>query len=330
SFRRVYEAIPIVGIWDDHEVVNNWGGQEQAVRNKEGLDASTTAWDEYVGSANPDPLDPGEKYYTFRYGDSAFFVLDTRKLRSPASDADSESKTMIGEYQKDALMRWLGAVNTTATFKFVVSSVPFNTLWGGPLDWDGQYDTWSAYFTERQQILDVLQYVPNVVVLSGDRHEFASVGLRQTVTEFSTSPLSMFYLPVRTLSEEEHQSGRRSSIGDQLHASSASHQALHFLNAGFAARASARSCRTYPSAGPARLRGRFSRAAGPAHRPDLRQKDMCRPHLHQPHLRQLDLRQPDSCSVCSRASTAAAPAPAGPTPLPNPTSLGTRACECIK
>ncbi|KAK0517971.1 hypothetical protein OC834_007907, partial [Tilletia horrida] len=192
SFRRVYEAIPIVGIWDDHEVVNNWGGQEQAVRNKEGLDASTTAWDEYVGSANPDPLDPGEKYYTFRYGDSAFFVLDTRKLRSPASDADSESKTMIGEYQKDALMRWLGAVNTTATFKFVVSSVPFNTLWGGPLDWDGQYDTWSAYFTERQQILDVLQYVPNVVVLSGDRHEFASVGLRQTVTEFSTSPLSMF------------------------------------------------------------------------------------------------------------------------------------------
>ncbi|KAK0553939.1 hypothetical protein OC844_006236, partial [Tilletia horrida] len=256
----------------------------------EGLDASTTAWDEYVGSANPDPLDPGEKYYTFRYGDSAFFVLDTRKLRSPASDADSESKTMIGEYQKDALMRWLGAVNTTATFKFVVSSVPFNTLWGGPLDWDGQYDTWSAYFTERQQILDVLQYVPNVVVLSGDRHEFASVGLRQTVTEFSTSPLSN----------------------------------QHVL------RASARSCRTYPSAGPARLRGRFSRAAGPAHRPDLRQKDMCRPHLHQPHLRQLDLRQPDSCSVCSRASTAAAPAPAGPTPLPNPTSLGTRACECIK
>ncbi|KAE8267815.1 hypothetical protein A4X09_0g4543 [Tilletia walkeri] len=202
SFRRVYEHIPIIGIWDDHEFRNNWSGLEEAVKNPEGLNSSTTAWDEYIGVANPDPLDPGEKYYTFRYGDSAFFVLDTRKLRSPASEPDNEAKSMLGEYQKDALMRWLGAVNQTATFKFLISSVPFNTLWGGPLDWDGQHDTWSAYFTERQQILDVLQYVPNVIVLSGDRHEFASVGLRQTVTEFSTSPLSMFYLPVRTLSEE--------------------------------------------------------------------------------------------------------------------------------
>ncbi|KAK0569306.1 hypothetical protein OC861_001123 [Tilletia horrida] len=202
SFRRVYEHIPIIGIWDDHELKNNWAGQVELIRNKDGYDSSVTAWDEYVGSANPEPLAAAEKYYTFRYGDSAFFVMDTRKLRSPASDPDDETKSMLGEEQKDALMRWLGAVNHTATFKFVVSSVPFNTLWGGPLDWDGQYDTWSAYFTERQQLLDVLQYVPNVIVLSGDRHEFASVGLRQTVTEFSTSPLSMFYLPVRTLSEE--------------------------------------------------------------------------------------------------------------------------------
>ena len=52
-----------------------------------------------------------------------------------------------------------------------------------------------------------------VVVLSGDRHEFAATKFpppeggrwsqEVTVHEFSTSPLSMFYLPVRTYWEVE-------------------------------------------------------------------------------------------------------------------------------
>lgn len=52
-----------------------------------------------------------------------------------------------------------------------------------------------------------------VVVLSGDRHEFAATAfppprdgkwpLSSTVHEFSTSPLSMFYLPFRSYWEVE-------------------------------------------------------------------------------------------------------------------------------
>lgn len=49
-------------------------------------------------------------------------------------------------------------------------------------------DTWAAFLSERDAIMDVLEYVPNVIVLSGDRHEFAAASLRTTVTEFSTSP----------------------------------------------------------------------------------------------------------------------------------------------
>ena len=80
--------------------------------------------------------------------------------------------------------------------------MPFTSLWGGPLDFDGRKDGWSAYPEERRQLLDVIQYVPNVIILSGDRHEFASVSFRDSVVEFSTSPLSMFYIPVRTLSQD--------------------------------------------------------------------------------------------------------------------------------
>jgi phosphodiesterase/alkaline phosphatase D-like protein len=34
----------------------------------------------------------------------------------------------------------------------------------------------------RNAIMDVLEHVPNVIVLSGDRHEFAAASIRTTVT----------------------------------------------------------------------------------------------------------------------------------------------------
>jgi len=78
-----------------------------------------------------------------------------------------------------------------------VSSVPFTSLWGH----DAATDSWAGFPVERAGLLDVLHTVPNVIILSGDRHEFAAVELnsgRQNahrVLEFSTSPLSMFYIP---------------------------------------------------------------------------------------------------------------------------------------
>jgi alkaline phosphatase D len=119
--------------------------------------------------------------------------MDTRAERSNEQLVDGPEKTMLGLQQKDALFEWLGRVNETATFKFLISSVPFNSLWGKP---DGHKDTWAGYRHERNEIMDVLEFVPNVVVLSGDRHEHLAVQLRETVTEFSTSPLSQFYVPV--------------------------------------------------------------------------------------------------------------------------------------
>lgn len=225
SFRRVYERLPIMGIYDDHEFVNNWGGNELVgsavdhgshhitkVQTPKALSPATKAWHEYIGSSNPDPLEPDQHYYTFRYGDTAFFVMDCRRHRSPWQIEDDEDKTMLGQQQKEAFIRWLGAVNSTATFKFVVSSVPFTTLWGGPLDYDSKTDSWTAYTYERDYLMTIMQYIPNIIVLSGDRHEFASVGIAPVgsrsnyhpVTEFSTSPLNMFYLPVRTLAQEHN------------------------------------------------------------------------------------------------------------------------------
>lgn len=79
------------------------------------------------------------------------------------------------------------------------------SLW----QFDAQTDSWAAFTDEKQTILDALHTVPNVIILSGDRHEFAVIEYTShlpwshPVREISTSPLNMFYVPfVKTLANE--------------------------------------------------------------------------------------------------------------------------------
>ncbi|KAJ3049445.1 hypothetical protein HK102_012502, partial [Quaeritorhiza haematococci] len=115
--------------------------------------------------------------------------------------------------------------NSTATFKFIVSSVPFTMNW--PLDGE---DTWAGFPEERQEILEYIESLnmERVIVLSGDRHEVGVTRIRpkpvnsatstsnnnngetkdnkeqkenKGILEFSTSPLQQFYGPWTTYRE---------------------------------------------------------------------------------------------------------------------------------
>ncbi|KAF8682283.1 PhoD-like phosphatase [Rhizoctonia solani] len=237
SFRRIYERLPTYNIYDDHEFINNFGANGNDSSSPY-LNASQ-AYEIYNGQANPDAKTKGVYYYDFRHGDTAFFVMDTRRYRSPpptqkpypfpmnlftpliqavaegrnpfaayfgepnspvssnpiAEAVDETSRTMLGEAQLAALHSWIADVNQTATWKFVVSSVPLTAMWAG---YDGHVDLWAGYMHERDTVLSLLSSVPNVVVLSGDRHEFAAVEFprgKHLVREYSTSPLNQFYVP---------------------------------------------------------------------------------------------------------------------------------------
>jgi alkaline phosphatase D len=124
---------------------------------------------------------------------------------------------MLGAQQLETFLNWLSKVrlkliankitslmtqvNSTSTFKFVITSVPFTSLWTH----DAKVDSWAAYAVEKASILDALATVPNVIILSGDRHEFALVDFNHPsindhrILEISTSPLSMYvhvvYIP---------------------------------------------------------------------------------------------------------------------------------------
>ncbi|KAI0373348.1 hypothetical protein BV20DRAFT_963192 [Pilatotrama ljubarskyi] len=199
SFRRVYERLPIIHTYDDHEIINNYAGQGNA--SLPPFPNATNAFELYNAEANYDPIENGQYYYDFRYGDAAFFVMDTRKYRSDIFSDDPTAHTMLGDKQLTALYDWLGRVNNTAVFKFIVSSVPFTSLW----TYEALEDTWAAFPYEKSALLSAFQSVPNVIVLSGDRHEFAAIEFESgdaghNVLEISTSPMSMFYVPfIRTL-----------------------------------------------------------------------------------------------------------------------------------
>lgn len=69
--------------------------------------------------------------------------------------------------------------------------------------WHSRYvdasDTWAGFLHERASLLAEMAFVPNLVVLSGDRHEFAAATIRDSVLELSTSPLNQFWLPAKSL-----------------------------------------------------------------------------------------------------------------------------------
>ena len=218
DYRQVYASpdwpsvstsLPWIHVIDDHEIANDWDSN-----TSHPYPSAIDPWNLYHASVNPPPIRPNLTYYSFTQGSASFFLLDTRRYRTPefAAEASSQSKSMLGPAQLSDLLTFLRTPSPAGIhWKFVVSSVPFTRNWRF-----GDADTWGGYLHERQRVLEAMWDVgamtsTGVVILSGDRHEFAATSfpppegsqwpLAATVHEFSTSPLSMFYLPVRTYSE---------------------------------------------------------------------------------------------------------------------------------
>ncbi|KAF5344145.1 hypothetical protein D9758_008844 [Tetrapyrgos nigripes] len=211
-FRQVYASpdwtyklrnIPWLHMFDDHELVNDFYPQMV-----EGGDMYNKAMDPFVSyqhRANPSSKDTSKFYYTFRRGDASFFVLDTRSYRDVPPPKHGENgglgtRSMLGKQQLEELEEW---IRKEKGWKVIVSGVPFTRNWSEGGD---EMDSWAGYLEERQHIFELLWKYGGGVVISGDRHEHATVKFpppalsgypeEHTVIEFSTSPLSFFFQPV--------------------------------------------------------------------------------------------------------------------------------------
>jgi alkaline phosphatase D len=180
--QRLLSDTGYIGVWDDHEVVNDFGPLTDTRSIPPytpgvhlmpiGLEAFMDYTPVAVASSTPLRL-----YRSIRWGRNLeLFVLDARQYRDPnfAEDTDSRPKTMLGREQ----LAWLkqGLAASDATWKVIVSSVPMSIPTGFPptngRDGWANFDQNTGY---ERELLDILRFmqahgVRNSVWISTDVH----------------------------------------------------------------------------------------------------------------------------------------------------------------
>lgn len=205
DFPAVSTSLPWIHVIDDHDIANDW---DQGLADP--YQAAIEPWNLYHKSVNPPSAGNSTSYATFTQGPASFFLLDTRRYRSPTHPLApaAPEKTMLGSTQLSSLLAFLRHRDPPGVkWKFVISSVPFTRNWR-----INAADTWAGFLYERNLILEAMWDVSargvGVIIISGDRHEFGATAfpppkdgkwpLSATVHEFSCSPLNQFYLPTRS------------------------------------------------------------------------------------------------------------------------------------
>ena len=215
--QRLLARAPYFPIWDDHEVVNDYGPRHNRQdkkphrTNQELFPVGFASFLHYNAYLPAQP-DPKRLYRSWRWGKHAeFFALDTRQYRDENTRTDSKKdpKTLLGAQQRawfvDALK------NSDATWKFVVSSVPMVTPTGTYPETNGR-DGWAnlgfrtGFERELVSIMRELAAadVRNQVWLTTDVH-FAAIHRLDPfpkehpdyqVHELIAGPLSAYLFPV--------------------------------------------------------------------------------------------------------------------------------------
>jgi alkaline phosphatase D len=188
DLRAMHAAHPFMGIIDDHEVEDNWAGDnpgEETIqmrvpfpqRRSNGL----RAWSEYmpfefVGRGST------RTYRSFRIGRNAeVFLLDERQYREdqpcgddffvPCPEAESQPRPYIGETEKNWLKSSLRA--SGARWKLIGNQLmvmALDTAQGQPIN----KDSWDGYGVERREIMEFIRArnIRDVAFLTGDIHTF--------------------------------------------------------------------------------------------------------------------------------------------------------------
>jgi alkaline phosphatase D len=216
SSQRLLASTGYVGVWDDHEVVNDFGPLSDTRSTPPytpgvhllpiGLEAFLDYTPIAVASNTPKRL-----YRSLRWGKHLeLFVLDTRQYRdaNAASDSVDRPKTMLGREQLTWLKESLAA--SDATWKVIVSSVPMSIPTGFPptggRDGWGNFDQTTGF---EQELLDVLRFmeksgIANTLWITTDVHFAEAFRYRPVPTnpgfvvyELATGPLNSGIFPIR-------------------------------------------------------------------------------------------------------------------------------------
>lgn len=166
GLRALHQQHPMLHIWDDHEVANNYSRNVPFATPQQRIAGYRAAF-EWL----PRMVFPRERYRLYKglhYGQLCdIFLLDTRQYRS--GDNDGQPRHIMQERQ----MRWLinGLTKSTATWKIVCNQV---VITNDPFGTGERPDQWDGYPDDRARLLGAIEAagVRNVVFLTGDAHVF--------------------------------------------------------------------------------------------------------------------------------------------------------------
>jgi len=183
GFQRLLANTPYLAVWDDHEVVNDFGPLHDTrssapyTPGEHLLPIGLKAFLDYNPVSSATEVTPKRLYRNIRWGKHVeLFLLDTRQYRDANFMPDNQDapKTMLGREQLTWLKEKLAA--SDATWKIIVSSVPMSIPTGFPpsggRDGWGNFDQDGGFEYELKEILRFMQQhgIKNNVWLTTDVH----------------------------------------------------------------------------------------------------------------------------------------------------------------
>jgi alkaline phosphatase D len=161
---NVADHVPVDHVYDDHDYGWNNGG-----KSFPGRSSAIEAYREYYPTYTlPNPT--AGIWHSFSYGQVDVFMMDLRSQRDVNSQPDGPDKSMLdGDNIVNGEKAWIenALLTSTATWKFVISTVPFNAT----TKTEGQ-DSWAGFQTERAELLNFIKQhnIQGVIFISGDLH----------------------------------------------------------------------------------------------------------------------------------------------------------------
>ncbi len=224
DLQAAHAAHPLVPIWDDHEIVNDYD-RTIFTTDTERADAAYRAWFEYMPVM---PIDGTRIYRDLRWGDLAdLFLLDGRQYRDEAlgtsllgllglsvmtNDLQAVGRSLLGSTQRQWLLdsldlaqaegvRWklIGNPSMIAPIRLSdLDSPELRDLDPNLPTHAGLYlgtDSWDGFGWERDQILAHLRdaAVADVSFLTGDQHTFMAAALTPDFDDPSAAAVAYEY-----------------------------------------------------------------------------------------------------------------------------------------
>jgi alkaline phosphatase D len=185
SLRKMHSRFPMISLWDDHEVQNDYAGGDPKGGAVTGDPYSTArrnlAYDVFFEQMPTFPVRKGghRLYHTASFGHHVdLFVLDERQYRAaqpfanrrgPDGPERGAPRSFLGAQQL-AFARG-GIKRSKATWKVIANEVVIM-----PIKLDDQtfdaFDAWQGYPVEREALLKTVADVDDVVFITGDYHAF--------------------------------------------------------------------------------------------------------------------------------------------------------------